>query len=76
MEQPYSISLYPGTGCADGRSGDHIILAPAYSVTSEEIHQIVDITVAVIENFFLQLPQFQEDHGANVKSPTSASMRS
>lgn len=54
MEQPYSISLYPGTGCADGKNGDHIILAPAYNVTSDEIRQIVDITVTVITQFFAQ----------------------
>lgn len=54
MEKPYSISLYPGTGCADGQSGDHIIVAPAYTVTSEEIRQIVETTVAVITQFFAQ----------------------
>jgi adenosylmethionine-8-amino-7-oxononanoate aminotransferase len=52
MEEPYSISLYPGTGTVDGRSGDHVIISPAYTVTSEEVEMIVDRAVAVIEDFF------------------------
>ena len=34
------ISLYPGTGTKDGISGDHILLAPAYNLGSQEIEQI------------------------------------
>ena len=52
MQSPFNISIYPGTGTADGVKGDHILLAPAYNVTSEEVHLIVEITVAVIETFF------------------------
>ena len=52
MEEPYSISLYPGTGTADGKSGDHVLISPAYTVTSEEVEMIVDRAVAVIEDFF------------------------
>ena len=52
MQPPFNISIYPGSGTADGVKGDHILLAPAYNVTSEEVHLIVEITVAVIETFF------------------------
>jgi len=52
MEEPYSISLYPGTGSVDGIRGDHVIISPAYTVTSEEVEMIVDRAVAVIEDFF------------------------
>ncbi|KAF4124509.1 Adenosylmethionine-8-amino-7-oxononanoate aminotransferase [Geosmithia morbida] len=31
------ISLYPGTGTVDGTLGDHVLLAPAYNSTPEEI---------------------------------------
>ncbi|SMY21228.1 unnamed protein product [Zymoseptoria tritici ST99CH_1A5] len=55
MQRPYNISLYPGTGCADGKSGDHIILAPAYNITADEISQVVDTTVTVIERFFSEM---------------------
>lgn len=65
MQPPHSISLYPGTGCADGKNGDHIILAPAYTVTSDEVRQIVDITVAVITQFFAQTLPVQQQKNAN-----------
>jgi hypothetical protein len=52
MQKPYSISLYPGTGSADGRRGDHILLAPAYTITSDEVRQVVDVVVAVVTRYF------------------------
>jgi adenosylmethionine-8-amino-7-oxononanoate aminotransferase len=35
--------IYPSGGTADGRSGDHILLAPPYNVTDEEVDIIVDL---------------------------------
>jgi adenosylmethionine-8-amino-7-oxononanoate aminotransferase len=35
--------VYPGAGTADGQSGDHILLAPPYNVTDEELEMIVDL---------------------------------
>jgi adenosylmethionine-8-amino-7-oxononanoate aminotransferase len=35
--------IYPGGGTADGRSGDHILLAPPYNVTNNELEMIVDM---------------------------------
>ena len=52
MQDPYNISLYPGSGTVDGHRGDHILLAPAYNVTEDEIRYIVDTTAAVIFQFF------------------------
>ncbi|KAK5128958.1 hypothetical protein LTR85_000291 [Meristemomyces frigidus] len=52
MQDPYNISLYPGTGTVDGRRGDHIILAPAYNVNENEIRHVVDTTVLVVKHFF------------------------
>ena len=57
MTEPYNISLYPGTGTVDGRRGDHILLAPAYNVSEEDIHHIVDTTATVIKQFFLRYAQ-------------------
>lgn len=34
---------YPSQGCADGANGDHILLAPSYTSTADEIEQIVDL---------------------------------
>lgn len=52
MQSPFNISIYPGTGTADGVNGDHVLLAPAYNVTSEDVHMIVDTVVSVIKTFF------------------------
>jgi len=52
MQSPFNISIYPGAGTADGVNGDHIMLSPAYNVTSEDIHMIVNTTVSVITAFF------------------------
>jgi len=52
MQEPNNISLYPGTGSVNGCSGDHILIAPAYTVTAQEIQHLVDVTARVIELFF------------------------
>ena len=57
MKEPFSISIYPGSGTVDGHRGDHVLLAPAYNVTEEDIRYIVDTTLAVIKQFFQQYMQ-------------------
>lgn len=52
MQPKYSISLYAGSGTVDGTKGDHVLLAPPYNVTKEEIDLIVGTTVAVIRDVF------------------------
>ncbi|KAJ5994754.1 hypothetical protein N7481_001731 [Penicillium waksmanii] len=39
----YSVSLYGCSGTVDGVRGDHVILAPPYNVSKEEIDIIVDV---------------------------------
>lgn len=41
----WNMTVYPGAGCVDGVRGDHIILAPPYTVTRDHIENIV-VTVA------------------------------
>jgi adenosylmethionine-8-amino-7-oxononanoate aminotransferase len=41
--------IYPGGGTVDGRIGDHILLAPPYNVTDEELGMIVDLLASTIE---------------------------
>jgi adenosylmethionine-8-amino-7-oxononanoate aminotransferase len=36
------LACYPSGGTIDGRSGDHVLLAPPYIVTANEIEMIVD----------------------------------
>ena len=40
---------YPSGGCIDGKSGDHIILAPPYNVTEPQIGEIVDKLSAALD---------------------------
>ena len=37
------LMCYPSQGCADGVHGDHVLLAPSYASTSEELEMIVDL---------------------------------
>lgn len=52
LEEPFCLSLYPGAGTMDGKSGDHIMLAPAYTVNAAEVRHMVELTAAVIQKFF------------------------
>ncbi|GAB7353996.1 hypothetical protein MBLNU459_g4589t1 [Dothideomycetes sp. NU459] len=54
MEEPFNMSIYPGTGTADGKRGDHVLLAPAYNATKGDIETIVDTTARLIERFFAE----------------------
>ncbi|CAK7269232.1 hypothetical protein SEPCBS57363_003497 [Sporothrix epigloea] len=48
----YSVALYPGNGTADGVSGDHIILAPMFNASRDEIETIVDRVARLVEDYF------------------------
>jgi adenosylmethionine-8-amino-7-oxononanoate aminotransferase len=41
--------IYPGGGTMDGRQGDHVLLAPPYNVTDDELDIIVDLLVDTID---------------------------
>jgi len=43
------LMCYPSQGCADGTQGDHVLLAPAYTSTREEIETICDMITQAIE---------------------------
>ncbi|KAI9711716.1 MAG: hypothetical protein M1820_001860 [Bogoriella megaspora] len=49
LTAPWSIFLYPGSGTADGICGDHITIAPAYNVSTEQVHLIVRKLVGIVE---------------------------
>lgn len=55
LQEPWNISLYPGTGTVDGRSGDHIIVAPAYNVHPSVIETISERTKQVVDAYFHNL---------------------
>lgn len=56
LKPEYAISLYAASGTVDGTRGDHVIIAPAYNVSKEEIDVIVDTTVRVLDAVFAQVP--------------------
>lgn len=41
---------YPSNGCVDGIRGDHILLAPPYTVTDDELVMIVDTVKKCLNN--------------------------
>jgi adenosylmethionine-8-amino-7-oxononanoate aminotransferase len=55
ISAPFNMTLYHGTGTADGVRGDHVIIAPTYIVTKEDIEHIVQTTSAVIHQVFEKL---------------------
>ncbi|PLB53383.1 PLP-dependent transferase [Aspergillus steynii IBT 23096] len=50
LKPEHCISLMPGNGGADGRNGDHIVLAPAYNTTKEEVELIVEKTALAVKD--------------------------
>ncbi|EAU34183.1 hypothetical protein ATEG_05114 [Aspergillus terreus NIH2624] len=55
LNPDYAISLYAASGTVDGTRGDHVLLAPPYNVSKEEIDIIVDTTARVIDRVFEQI---------------------
>jgi adenosylmethionine-8-amino-7-oxononanoate aminotransferase len=49
------MTVYPGTGTADGVCGDHIIIAPSYIITHEEVDLIVKVVSAVVYDVFKRI---------------------
>uniref|UniRef100_A0A093V9B1 Putative aminotransferase n=1 Tax=Talaromyces marneffei PM1 TaxID=1077442 RepID=A0A093V9B1_TALMA len=57
LEANHGISLYGGQGTADGIAGDHILLAPPYNTTKEEIVRIAELVQGVLEEVFGELDE-------------------
>jgi len=51
----FDMTVYPGTGSVDGKSGDHVILAPSYLITRKEIDHVVKTFVRVLDHLFESL---------------------
>ena len=48
IRQEPGLMLYPGTGSADGWVGDHVIIAPPYTVTEDQLEMIVAATYKAV----------------------------
>jgi len=46
--QDRGMMTYPSQGCADGINGDHVLLAPSYTSTADEIQLIVETLSAAV----------------------------
>lgn len=55
LTEPYGIVVYPGAGTADGVLGDHIIVAPPYTVTRDEIAFVAETVTRLVNDFFSKL---------------------
>ncbi|TVY32667.1 putative aminotransferase [Lachnellula subtilissima] len=52
---PYNMTVYAGTGTADGVNGDHIMLAPPYILKKKDVDHIVKVISAVIKDVFKKI---------------------
>ncbi|KAJ5586604.1 hypothetical protein N7450_006391 [Penicillium hetheringtonii] len=55
LRPEYSISLYGCSGTVDGIRGDHVILAPPYNVSKDEIDIIVNVFEKVLGSVLKEL---------------------
>jgi adenosylmethionine-8-amino-7-oxononanoate aminotransferase len=44
------VLVYPGAGCVNGETGDHVLLAPAFTITPAQIEQVVDRLAATMRS--------------------------
>ncbi|KAG8528778.1 uncharacterized protein KY384_006466 [Bacidia gigantensis] len=49
FDPDFGITVYPGTGTVNGLTGDHVILAPPYNITQEDVDLIVRTTAATVD---------------------------
>ncbi|KFY96889.1 hypothetical protein V498_02400 [Pseudogymnoascus sp. VKM F-4517 (FW-2822)] len=48
----FKITLYPGQGTANGVDGDHVIVAPTYTIRGDEVDYIVHKLASAVDTFF------------------------
>lgn len=48
----HGLMVYPGSGTVDGSRGDHVVFAPAYTVTATEVDEIVSRFHAAMNDVF------------------------
>ncbi|GKT50235.1 putative aminotransferase [Colletotrichum spaethianum] len=53
--EEYGIVVYPGAGTVDGILGDHIIVAPPYTVTKNDIEYVARTVTRLIKGYFSML---------------------
>ena len=51
----FNMTFYPGTGTVDGLNGDHVIIAPPFIITEQDVDYIVKVLSAVVEKTFKEI---------------------
>ncbi|KAL7928084.1 aminotransferase, class III [Trichoderma chlorosporum] len=49
LSPPWNVYFYPGSGTADAHSGDHLTIAPAYTITIEQVDLVVEKLAGLID---------------------------
>lgn len=63
LTEDYSIVVYPGNGTANGGlTGDHIIIAPPYNITADDVEYIAGTVARLIEDFFARVEAGRTTH--------------
>ncbi|KAH9870173.1 hypothetical protein J1614_007096 [Plenodomus biglobosus] len=52
LTREHGIYIYSGSGTVDGKSGDHLIIAPAFNITDDEIDFLVEGLGRLVEDYF------------------------
>ena len=55
MSPEFNMTFYPCVGTVDGVNGDHIIIAPPFIVTKQDVDHIVEVVSAVTEKIFNEI---------------------
>jgi adenosylmethionine-8-amino-7-oxononanoate aminotransferase len=51
----FKVLVYHGQGCAGGGRGDHIMIMPAYDISSKLVAKIVERVASAVEEVFREL---------------------
>lgn len=65
MTREYGIYVYPGSGCVNGVEGDHIIIAPAFNITEDDVDLIVRRVGRLIDDYFNGVHRFSDEFSAD-----------
>jgi adenosylmethionine-8-amino-7-oxononanoate aminotransferase len=66
------LGVYPSGGTIDGKSGDHVLVAPPYICQAADIERIVDLLALAVGNALRELPSFAGKGASSVERPALA----
>lgn len=57
------VAIYPGAATVDGIKGDHVLLAPPYTVTVHELEKIVGVVVTAYDSVEKEVDEYTKTQG-------------